>query len=197
MMPHTKANDGFTLVELLVSLALLSVMAIYAIQAFSTLRNMSRVEAEVAAQMEVDAVAKHLRGELEQTSAEFLPDASAVPKLLFSGKPTKLEYVVTSNGEREVGGLYVVNLTLDKEGTLLSRRQLIQSKISEHVNEVVLLRGVKTVQYTFYDNSIPRQAMAEWTSDNQLPVAIQIDVIFADKDKRSWPQTLVRLQNVE
>jgi general secretion pathway protein J len=197
MMPHAKANDGFTLVELLVSLALLSVMAMYATQAFSTLRNMSRVEADVAAQMEVDAVAKHLRSELEQISAEFLSDASAVPKLLFAGKPTTLEYVATSNGEREVGGLYLVNLALDKEGTLTSRRQLIQSKISEHVNAIVLLRNVKTIQFSYYDNNIPRQAIAGWTADNQLPIAIEINIVFPDTDKRRWPQTLVRLQNVD
>jgi general secretion pathway protein J len=197
MMPHAKANDGFTLVELLVSLALLSLMAIYAIQAFSTLRNMNRVEADVAAQMEVDAVAKHLRGELGQISAEFLPDATFALKLLFTGKSSTLTYVAKSNGEREVGGLYLVTLALEKEGTLWSRRQLIQSKISEHANEVVLLRNVKTIQFTFYDNSIPRQPLTDWIADNQLPMAIQINVIFADKDKRNWPQTLVRLQNVE
>ena len=196
-MLRVKANEGFTLVELLVSLALLSLMAIYAIQAFSTLRNMNRVEAEMAAQMEVDAVARHLRGELEETSAVFLPDGSAKPKLLFVGKSTTLTYIATSNGEREVGGLYLVNLALDADGTLKSSRQLIQVKISEHVIEVVLLRGIQSIQFTYFDNGPPQQAMPEWSAGTQLPKTIEISVTFAERDKRHWPKTLIGLQSAK
>ncbi len=196
MRLHVKADDGFTLVELLVSMALLALMAIYAIQAFSTLRNMSRVEADMAAQMEVDAVARHLRRELEETSAVFLPDGSARPKLLFVGKSTTLIYVATSNGEREVGGHYLVSLALDGDGTLKSRRQLIQAKISEQVNEVVLLRGVQAIHFSYHDHENSQQVLLEWNADNQLPIAIEISVTFANQDKRYWPETLIKLQNV-
>lgn len=196
MRLHAKADDGFTLVELLVSMALLSLMAIYAIQAFSTLRNMSRVEADMAAQMEVDAVARHLRGELEETSAVFLPDGSVRPKLLFVGKSTTLTYVATSNGEREVGGPYLVSLALDGDGTLKSRRQLIQTKISEQVNEVILLRGVQSIHFSYRASKNPPQVLPEWNADNRLPIAIEISVAFANQDKRHWPETLIRLQNV-
>ncbi len=192
-----RSNQGFTLVELLVSMALLSVMAIYAIQAFGTLLSMNRVEVEIAAQMEVDAAARHLRNELEGTSTVFMPDARATPKLLFAGAASTVSYVAHSNGEREVGGLYWVNLALDPDGSLKSKRQLIQAKISEHVNEVVLLRNVQTIQFTYLDHSNPRIASNEWSEANQLPIAIEINLTFAAQDKRQWPKTVVRLQNVE
>lgn len=197
MMPRVKANEGFTLAELLVSLALLSLMAIYAIQAFNTLRNMNRVEAEMEAQMEVDAVARHIRSELEETNAIFLPDGSSKPKLLFGGKPTALSYVATSNGEREEGGLYLVNLTLNPDGILKSSRQLIQAKISEHVNEVILLRGVQSIQFTYFDNGNLQQTMPEWRVDNQLPTAIEIFVTFRERDNRYWPKTLIRIPSAK
>lgn len=197
MNPYVKTNDGFTLVELLVSIALLSLMAIYAIQAFSTLRGMNHVEAEIAAQMEVDALARHLRGELEETSAMFLPDGSSTPKLLFVGKSSTLTYVAISNGEREVGGFYYVNFALDADGTLKSSRRLIQSKISEQVNEVVLLRGVNSIQLTYFDSENPANAMSEWRLDNQLPTAVEIFVRFPIHDKRRWSKMVIKLQNAQ
>ena len=197
MMPHIKANEGFTLIELLVTLALLSLMAIYAIQAFGTLRTLNRVQVEMAAQIEVDAVARYLRSELQETVAVFQPDGSFSPKLLFVGKPTTLTYVATSNGEREAGGLYIVNLTLDADGNLKSRRQLIQAKISEHVNELVVLRGVQFVQFAYFSNDALSQAMPMWQATNQLPIAIEIIVEFAEQDKRQWPKTLITLQTAQ
>lgn len=193
-MSLARAKDGFTLVELLVSLALLSLMAIYAIQAFSTLRSMNQVQINLAAQMEVEAVARHLRGELQETVAVFLPGGLTTPKLLFVGKPATLTYVATSNGEREVGGLYVVNLALDSDGVLKSRRQLIQAEVLEHVDEIVLLRGVRSVQFAYFPNGSQPQSVPEWPADNQLPNAIDIFLTFDERDRRHWPSTLVKLQ---
>ena len=100
-------------------------------------------------------------------------------------------------GEREAGGLYIVNLTLDADGNLKSRRQLIQAKISEHVNELVVLRGVQFVQFAYFSNDALSQAMPMWQATNQLPIAIEIIVEFAEQDKRQWPKTLITLQTAQ
>jgi hypothetical protein len=142
-------------------------------------------------------VAKHLRSELEETTAIFSLDASSTPKLLFLGADKTLTYVATSNGAREVGGLYQVNLVRDAEGTLKSSRRLIQAKISARVNDVVLLRGVQTLRFKYFGSTAPEAPAMEWNSNNQLPIAIQIEITFAPNDKRHWPKTLVRLQTAE
>ena len=100
-------DDGFTLVELLVSLALLSLMAIYALNAFSSLRDINRVEDRVDAQMEVEAVARHLRETIADVRPIFVRDSNNAPKLLFRGSPGVLEFVSASNGGLETGGLGV------------------------------------------------------------------------------------------
>jgi general secretion pathway protein J len=187
-------NEGFTLIELLISLALLSLMAIYAIQAFGAMRNMNRLEAAIEAQMEVDAVAHLLRSELGDARAVFQPSETQNAKLYFSGKSESLTFVSASNGERETGGLYVVTLRLDASGTLTSKRQLLGSKLNDHVNEVVLLRGVSKLNVTYAPSTSPNDTMDSWQTDNQLPIAIGVNIQFQKDDKRHWTDMLVLLQ---
>ena len=195
-MKFLKQQDGFTLVELLVSMALLSLMAIYTVQALSMLHNMNRVEADVAARMEVDAVLRHLRSELSDIRAVFLQSDSANGKLAFEGGPGSLTYVAASNGEREVGGLYLVKLSLDGDGTLKSSRRLFSKTPSERVNEVILLRGVKAINFTYRK---PNQAepQNQWGIENQLPLAIGVKIQFGENDKRHEAQVLIKVETAE
>jgi general secretion pathway protein J len=184
-------EDGFTLVELLISLALLSLMAIYAIQTFTTLRTMNRIESDMASQMEVDAVARLLRRELGDARAVFQQQGTANEKLYFIGTENSLAYVTESNGEREVGGLYNVALSLDNSGTLTAKRQLLGLKPYYHANEVVLLRGVSKLSFSYVGDSA---ISSDWQATNQLPKAIGTHIEFQEGDKRRWSDILVRLQ---
>jgi prepilin-type N-terminal cleavage/methylation domain-containing protein len=191
----TNSTDGFTLGELLVSLALLSLLAIYEIQAFSTLRQLRRVEADIAAQNEVDLVASYLRHELADIRPYILSENVIAPKLLFEGKQTSMTYVSASNGERETGGLYLVTVSVDADGVLKSRRRIIQSKVNVTANEVVLLRGVEKIQFSYLARGDASKDLTNWNMDNLLPKEILVDITFAKTDERRWPSTLVRLQN--
>jgi general secretion pathway protein J len=190
-------DDGFTLIELLISLALLSLMAIYAIQAFNTLRSMNRIEAEVAAQMEVDAVARLLHSELGDARAVFQQDKSQTPKLYFTGKSDSLSFVVASNGERETGGLYYVTLSLDSKSTLTSKRQLIGVSLNEHINEITLLRSVDVISFTYVNTARGPETLKEWSATNQLPKAVGVNISFPKTDKRHAIDLMVRLETVE
>jgi general secretion pathway protein J len=184
-------EDGFTLVELLISLALLSLMAIYAIQTFTTLRTMNRIESDMASQMEVDAVARLLRRELSDARAVFQQQGTANEQLYFIGAENTLAYVTESNGEREAGGLYYVAISLDSTGTLTAKRQLLGIKLYDHINEVVLLRGVSKLSFSYVGDTA---TTPDWQAINQLPKAIAAHVEFQGGDKRRWSDILVRLQ---
>jgi prepilin-type N-terminal cleavage/methylation domain-containing protein len=193
-MNHANRNEaGFTLVELLVAMALLSLMAIYAIQAFGTLRSMNRVEADISAQLEVDAVARHLRSEIADARAVFIQGSGPNAKLTFEGTASSLTYVTASNGERETGGLYLVKLSVDANGVLKSARQLLGAQPSEHVEEVILLRGVKAIAFTYIKSGNPPETLENWNVDNQLPAAIGANVTFDINDLRQWQSLLIRI----
>jgi prepilin-type N-terminal cleavage/methylation domain-containing protein len=193
MKRFNRNEDGFTLVELLVAMALLSLMAIYAIQTFSTLRSMNRLEADISAQMEVDAVARHLRSEIADARAVFIQGSGPNAKLAFEGTASSLTYVTASNGERETGGLYLVKLSLGSDGVLKSARQLLGSQLSESVEEVILLRGVKAIAFTYIKPGNPPETLENWNIDNQLPAAIGANVTFDTNDLRQWQALLVRV----
>jgi general secretion pathway protein J len=190
-MKSLAQEDGFTLVELLISLALLSLMAIYAIQAFTTLRLMNRVESDIASQMEVDAVVRLLRRELVDVRAVFQQQGTANDRLYFDGAQNSLAYVTESNGEREVGGLYYVAISLNNTGTLTAKRQLLGTRLNDHVNEVVLLRDVRKLSFSYAGDGA---AIPDWQATNQLPLAIGVHIEFQEGDKRRWNDILARLQ---
>ena len=182
-------DEGFTLVELLVSLALLSLMTIYALSAFSSLKDMNRAVDRAGAQMEVNAAARHLREAIADARAVFVTDENNAPRFLFAGSKNTLEFVTASNGERETGGLYFVRYSLDTEGTLQAERRILRDKMTS-ANKVVLLRGVKDISFRYWAAGDTGQALDAWDRNDLLPSAIEVDVVFEDADFRTWPSTL-------
>lgn len=190
-------DDGFTLIELLVSLALLSLMTAYALNAFSSLRDINRIEGRIGAQMEVEAVARHLREVIADVRPAFAKDENNTPLFLFKGSPNSLEFVTASTGERETGGLYLVRYSVDTDGALVAERQILRDRATDKATKVVLLRGVKDVTFKYWASGptdFVSGASDTWKQKDSLPTRIEVAVSFDDSDSRSWPPTLVNLR---
>lgn len=190
-------DDGFTLVELLVSLALLSLMAIYALNALSSLRSINRVVDRTSMQMEVEAVIRHFRETLADTRPLFVTDENNVPRLIFKGKPDSLEFVSASNGDRETGGLYLVRFRLDAEGVLVAERDLLRSRMAGGATKTVLLRNVDSLSFKYISSApvVPQIGITDtWQRNDILPTTIEVSVGFNTQDTRIWPVTLVELK---
>ena len=191
MMPSQRHDDGFTLVELLVSLELLSLMTIYALNAFTSLRDINRVVDRIGSQMEVEAVARHFRETMADVRPIFVMDENNAPKFLFRGSPDILEFVNASNGERETGGLYLVRYSVDAEGTLLAERQILRDRQDTETNKIVLLRDVERIVFKYLDAD---NTLNTWQQKDSLPSEIEVNVTFNSSNLRKWPQTLVGLR---
>jgi prepilin-type N-terminal cleavage/methylation domain-containing protein len=193
-MKRGSNSDGFTLVELLIALALLGLMAVYAIQAFNAMRNMNRVAADISAQMEVDSVARLLRRELSDARAVFQQVGTGNSKLYFNGQPEALSYVTVSNGEREIAGLYYVSLRLDESGTFIAERRLLGAKPNPQVNSVILLRGLSKLQLSYAGAESNPEPQNLWSIENQLPKVVRVHIEFPKEDLRRWNEMLVKLE---
>lgn len=192
MTSSRRHDDGFTLVELLVSLALLSLMTIYSLNALASLRDMNRAVDRVGGQMEVEAVARHLRDAIADVRPVFAMDGNNAPQLLFKGSHGTLEFVTASNGDRETGGLYLLRYSLDADGTLLAERRILRDKTTGAANKVVLLRGVKEITFRYWapgGSNIQNESSDSWERQDILPSAIEVEVGFEDADFRTWPRT--------
>ena len=194
MMLPERHDDGFTLVELLVSLALLSLMTIYALNAFSSLRDINRVVDRTATQMEVEAVARHFRAAIADVRPVFALDENNAPRFLFKGSPDALEFVSASNGERETGGLYLVRYSVDADGTLLAERWILRDRQSTETNKVVLLRGVADISFKYLDSD---DAFDTWQQKDSLPSAIEVNMTFNSGNARKWQPALISLRTAE
>lgn len=191
MTPSQSHDDGFTLVELLVSLALLSLMTIYALNAFFSLRDINRVVDRIGSQMEVEAVARHFRETISDVRPVFVMDENNAPKFLFKGSPDALEFVSASNGERETGGLYLVRYGVDAEGTLLAERRLLRNGQSIETNQVVLLQDVVGLSFKYL---VSGDALDTWRQKDSLPSAIEVNITFNSRNPRNWQPTLIYLR---
>jgi general secretion pathway protein J len=189
-------NKGFTLVEMLVSLALLSLMAVYALNAFSSLQRINRVADRTAAQGEVQAVVRSMR----ETLSDARPFASArnngeVPSL-FRGQAEWVEFATASNGSKETGGIYLVRYSIDNGGQLVSERSVLHDGIASSINKVRLLSGVENVKFTYRDwnSDLSPKSLSIWEQADRLPHAVEIALTFPDGDPRVWPRLQVAVQ---
>ena len=193
-MKTFERNDiGFTLIEMLVSLALLAMMSIYALQSFRTLNQMDLIGRRMQGQNEVNAVVHHLATELSGARIAFADAGTAQQRLLFSSSGKSLNYVTASNGDRETGGLYLVTLSVDATGSLISNRQLLRSDGSGPSEAVTLLSDVKSLTFSFDETKPADEVLHEWIGKDHLPAAAEIKVGFEIQDQRHWPGLTVRM----
>jgi general secretion pathway protein J len=189
MMRESEA--GFSLVEMLVSLALLSLMTIYALSALSSLKRFNDVAARLDAQAEADAAAAYMAEELSGAALQFKYDERQMPSLLFDGKPDAVTFVIAADGRRETGSLYLVTYFVDEKRNLLSRRQMLRASMPGAPMDVILLRNVSSIELG-YDAGDGKFA-SSWTNSERLPRSTTLKVHLSNKDNRRWPAVTVRI----
>jgi type II secretion system protein J len=195
MTTATSAEDGFTLVEVLVALALLALMAVYAFSAYDSLGRMQGVLTRQETEAEVDAAARHLRGALADIRP-ILENSAGVPHLIFSGKSDEITFVTAADGTREPGGLYLAHYFVDDTGALIAERRLLRLPDTAAPSRTLLLRGVKEIAFSYAakGGGTPSDT---WTDERSLPRAIGVTVMFEENDDRRWRQVTEVLRDAE
>jgi general secretion pathway protein J len=196
MKPELPTEYGFTLVEVLISLALLSLMTVYALGAVACLKRMNGVTEEVTAQMEVEAVTRHLRESLGDARSVFAANTDGTQVLKFSGQQNALSFITASNGLSEVGGLYEVELSVDEKSQLIETRRMFRSGQPSAAQSIVLLRGIDSIIFSYAGRSSDAP-QDEWTVADQLPSGIGVDIDFKESVKGNWPTTSIEIRAAE
>lgn len=198
MTPKFKNVEGFTLVELLVSLALLSLMTIYGLNALSSLNDINRAVGQTEAQMEIDAVARHLRDAIADIRPVFTTDESNAQQLLFKGSSDSLEFVGAANGEREAGGLYLLRYSVNAGHELIVERAMWRERQELTFKKVILMRGIKSIAFKYaasQENAGGEEITDLWRQTDVLPGSIEVNVEFEGNGERKWPTVLASLKN--
>ncbi len=160
-MTQTQNEEaGFTLVELLVSLSLLSLMAIYALNAFNVTSHMKAIALDVEGQSEASAVMRKFQNEVTSLAPAYVRASDGQMILLFEGRHDSVTYVASADGTREVGGLYRVTWRVDDDHQLVVQRTLLGVDANAIVPLVVLqdVAGM-TLSFDGSDSWLQRTAL--------------------------------------
>jgi prepilin-type N-terminal cleavage/methylation domain-containing protein len=103
-------QDGFTLVELLVALALVSLMATAILGGIDISRRIWQTGPEREFHAEIEAAAETLRTRLAQTIPAVAPGDDGLARLVFQGGPHDLVIVTLSDGRSQVGGMALTQI---------------------------------------------------------------------------------------
>jgi prepilin-type N-terminal cleavage/methylation domain-containing protein len=102
---------GFTLVELLVALALLSVITTAILGGIDFSHRVWKTGPEREYRAEIEAAADTLRTLLTQTLPAVAPGDDGMARLVFQGSPHELIAVILSDGRSQVGGMALTRIS--------------------------------------------------------------------------------------
>jgi prepilin-type N-terminal cleavage/methylation domain-containing protein len=174
MKSVSKSTEGFTLVELLVTLSLLSIMAIYAFNAFGLTGKMKTIASSVEKDAEVQTVLRHFHEEVSALTPVYRQDAAGSAKLIFEGRETSLSYVDFADGTKEIGGLYQVTWQLNEKRQLTIERHMLRANSVKNV-ALVVLEEVEAVTFSYNKDK------TVWRNEQRPPNVIVLKLKLANK----------------
>lgn len=188
MRPRRNGESGITLIEMLVSLALFSLVlgAFGAIFLTLAKTNATITRAETAENVKV--VRRFLLSSLEASRAQWREFTNGQRVLAFSGEAARVQFTELSAGAHETGGLYQTDIWRDAEGRLMLQRRPLGWGRGLSIAPEVLLKGVEDLALSYLPcPSVHDGAeLRHWTKTDQLPFAIRISLRFAPGDQRRW-----------
>jgi len=201
LRPASESNPheaGFTLTELLVSLALLVLVSLLLLRGLGASGALWRGAARVSAAAEnIQGAQELLRHRLEHTYLETALDAIP-PYPFFDGGDTTLIFYAPPPDNNGTGALrrYTLAVTAGGVLTLSSRDSLFGNRSADQVPPPLveaLLRGVQSLDISYFD-STPGPSYGwqqSWRRRSHPPALVRLQVNFPPNDHRWWPQLLV------
>lgn len=192
-------ESGFTLVEMLVSLALTALIGVLLIQSLRATGLINRNGQRLAAQEEVQLV----RGHLRRTLADAVRRNGDGRRVTFLGQGDHLTAMIEANHEAERASRIQFDLmaATSPDGTslgLVETARLVESRAAERPE--VLLESIAGLSLRYFGVQAqpgsaewqPRWA-TQWLRKDRLPSLVEVTVAFPASDSRRWPALILPL----
>lgn len=196
---------GWTLLELLVGLVLLSLITVLLTQSLRTGRNALVAVERQSSEVTVEVVQSYLRRAITQARLVRLPDGRSDAPLI-AAEPQQLQFVTAYVPAGQYGGLYTLALALQPAARgggfdLVETRTLLRPPPRPGAPEPArpqlsstLLRNLADLKLGYFglrDEENAAQWGTDWRSPAHLPRLIAVEVTFAKGDRRHWPPLII------
>ncbi|WP_062219023.1 MULTISPECIES: hypothetical protein [unclassified Aureimonas] len=188
-----RGDAGTTVVELLVGLALLSLIALFIGQGVGAITRMAPLATRIDRSAELTAVREHLRRTLSETVA----DLGLVGGAPFRGQAETLAFLAPADPLLEVGGLNEITLALEPGAQggldLVERRAIASGDLSRAASRTVLIPDVASLRFAYGEPGPDGTPLwrAAWQRDGAPPALVRIDIGLKAGDRRSVPTLVV------
>lgn len=203
MMCVISKDDGFTVLELLVSLALMALITAHLSGALYQSRRVTEVQARVSDRLERQFIRQYLTGSLANAQSAF--EVGGGPAVLaFDGETDALFFIAVNDSRLDRGGLYRHRVELrdgeDGRSLALSRSLFRSSGSGAGQTETrTLLDGLDGVQLRYFGTLAGEREAAwheTWQGQKSLPKLIELNVSYRDPRRKALPPLIVRIAAV-
>ncbi|MDR2093437.1 MAG: prepilin-type N-terminal cleavage/methylation domain-containing protein [Azoarcus sp.] len=210
-MPHPGAR-GFTLIEVIIALALMSLIMMGLVSAFATLgKTATRLDEHAGKGGREWLVGELLRTTLSSAIGQIkytLPDQSQT--IYFRGSPATVQWLGSMPARHGVGGLHLFMLGLEpcgdrsRSGTCLALRYTpyvredSSARVTASPQTQILAENVSgfRIAYQSHPTRIDEQAVwrDDWTDTAKLPARLRIELAA---DGTPWPPMVAALGAID
>jgi len=206
-----KWDSGFTVLELLISLALLGLIMSYLFGAISFGKRAWEEGKTVDDLEAVDLVQGFIERRLGQARMLVVSrGGGAGAELAFEGRSDGIRFVAASPGRTEIAGLYEIEIAREPAradctdcGSLAVKQSLFRpgaktvAAFDREDENRTLLGHVREVEFRFFGSSKPHLAPEwhdHWIGHQVLPRLVMVRVGFHPGDLRTWSDLVVELK---
>lgn len=196
--PARRASErGLTLIELLVSLAILMILTSFTLGGLSAAVRAFDADSRNGLEMATSAAGENLRSLIASAMpAPSLPQAGSSS---FDGQREELRLIVLSEGRALRGGLQDVRIRRQNDELIVevfgSPRENGDHK--SPLSSTTIVRGLSDIRFRYFGNAGPK-GEAVWRNDwiklGRLPALVEISLNFMDA-ARNGPPMVVALRN--
>ncbi len=205
---QNRNTRGFTLVELLVSLTLLSLIAVLIVMAINGAR-IAKVRLEERSETaRVLAVKRLLRRIISETNAVLRDPRQPEKYVYFEGTSKRLTLISSHTTAGQYGGLYVSKIIGDERAqsnskdltmhqSLLRRSKSAVQTQQSSSNTRPLLKKIENVRFRYFGKRLGQRTATwsnRWQQSRNLPRLVEMTVLFGANDHRKWLPITVTLE---